>query len=82
MQSETPPLSPSRIPYLEWRHATRIDHVVQILVDSVEEPEQELLSIVLGIAAVLHRVLGHDVLWGGESAATANADLRPSHHLP
>lgn len=68
MQSETPPLSPSRIPYLEWRHATRIDHVVQILVDSVEEPEQELLSIVLGIAAVLHRVLGHDVLWGGESA--------------
>lgn len=34
--------------------------------DSVEQPQQELLGIVLGVAAVLHGVLGHDVLWGQE----------------
>lgn len=71
------------IPYLEWRHATRIHHVVQVLVDSVEEPKQELLGIVLGIPAVLHRVLGHDVL-RREETVQQQLMQPPGHpiHLP
>lgn len=64
---KTPTLSPSRIPYLEWRHTAGIHHVVQILMDSVEQPKQELLGIVLGVPTVLHRILGHDVLQRGEA---------------
>lgn len=35
--------------------------------DSVEQPKQELLGIVLGVPTVLHRILGHDVLQRGEA---------------
>lgn len=64
MQSDSccPTLAHSRAPHLEGRHATVLHCVVQIFVDSVEQPEQELLRIVLGVPTVLHGVLGHDVL--------------------
>lgn len=55
-------LALSKTPHLERRHPTVVHHIVQILVDSVEEPQQELLRIVLGIPTVLHGVLGHNVL--------------------
>lgn len=49
--------------HLHQRRSAAVLHkVVEVLVDSVQEPEEKLLSIVLRAPTVLHGILGNDAL--------------------
>ncbi|TNN49084.1 hypothetical protein EYF80_040689 [Liparis tanakae] len=48
--------------YLPGGPDVGVDDVVEVLVDSVQQPQEELLRVVLGVALELQGALGHHVL--------------------
>lgn len=48
--------------YLPRGSALRVDNVVEVLMDSIQQPQEEFLGVVLGIASELKGALRHHVL--------------------
>lgn len=48
--------------YLPGGSAVRVDNLVEVFMDSVEQPEEEFLGVVLGITLELQGALRHHIL--------------------
>lgn len=48
--------------------------MVEVFVNSIQQPEEELLGIVLGVTLELQGALGHHILQRGKQKYTAQVD--------
>lgn len=48
--------------YLPWRSTLWVDDVVQVFMNSIQQPEEEFLGVVLGVTPELEGALGHHIL--------------------
>lgn len=48
--------------YLPWRSALRVDDVVEVFMNSIQQPEEKFLGIVLGVTLELKGALWHHIL--------------------
>lgn len=48
--------------YLPWRPDVWVSDMVEVLVNSIQQPEEEFLGIVLGVPLELESALGHHIL--------------------
>lgn len=48
--------------YLPGGSALRVDDVIEVFMNSVQQPEEEFLGIVLGVTPELKGTLGHHIL--------------------
>jgi len=48
--------------YLYRGYDVRVYKMVEVFMDTVQQPEKELLGVVLCISPVLHGTLGHSIL--------------------
>lgn len=61
--------------YLPGGSDVRMDDVVQVFMDSIQQPEQELLRVMLGVSLELQGALGHHILQQEKTHTVVQADL-------